>query len=355
MAKKKAAPGVTKKHFARAERERRQSRWILTGTIVIAILAIGLIGYGLANEKIIKPNQPVAVVNGEEIGIKDFKGRLRLLIGNKEERATNAGQIVNSMISDVLVRQEAEKRGIVVSEDDVDNAIYKLFGYYPDGTPTPIPTGTLDPAVAAVVTQTEEAPSTPLPTATPYTKDKFEQDYEKYMDHLAENGINEADLRSYFKAALYKEKLIDRIRAEVPNIEDQVSARHILVAEKETAEEILGRLKEGDDWEELAAEYSEDEYSKDRGGDLGWFTYGMLVPEFADVAFNTPIDEISDPVETSYGWHLIQVLEHEERPISDYALEQAVQRAFNDWLIAETEKADIDIMQEQLLMAAATA
>jgi parvulin-like peptidyl-prolyl isomerase len=355
MAKKKAAPSVTKKHLARAERERRQSRRILAATIVVAVLAVGLIGYGLVNEKIIKPNQPVAVVNGEEIGSKDFQARLRLLVGKKEERATNAGQIANSMISEVLIRQEAGKRGIVVSEDDVDNAIYKLFGYYPDGTPTSIPTGTPDPAVAVVATQTEEDSSTPMPTATPYTKEEFEQDYEKYIDHLAENGINEADLRSYFKAGLYREKLLDSMRAEVPDMEDQVWAHHILVADKETAEEVLGRLKEGDDWEELAAEYSEDEYSKDRGGDLGWFTYGMLVPEFADVAFNTPVDEISDPVETSYGWHLIQVLGHEERPINDYALEQAVQRAFSDWMIAETEKADINIMQEQLMMAAETA
>ncbi|MDE5414967.1 peptidylprolyl isomerase [Alkalihalobacterium chitinilyticum] len=91
--------------------------------------------------------------------------------------------------------------------------------------------------------------------------------------------------------------------------EDQieVEASHILVEEKETAEEILAKINAGEDFQELATEHSIDPGSAQRGGELGFFGKGRMVPEFEAAAFNLEIGEVSELVETEYGYHIIKV------------------------------------------------
>ena len=85
-----------------------------------------------------------------------------------------------------------------------------------------------------------------------------------------------------------------------------VRAEHILVDTEEQAWAIKSRITEGESFEELAKEYSKCP-SKEKGGDLGYFIRGQMVPEFENAAFSTPIGSVSDPVKTRYGWHLIKV------------------------------------------------
>lgn len=85
------------------------------------------------------------------------------------------------------------------------------------------------------------------------------------------------------------------------------SARHILVEDEETANDLKTQLDEGADFAELATEHSTDTASATNGGDLGYFTEDQMVPEFSEVAYSMEVDEISDPVESSYGFHIIQV------------------------------------------------
>ena len=88
---------------------------------------------------------------------------------------------------------------------------------------------------------------------------------------------------------------------------DEVQARHILLKDEETAKEIAKKLNDGGDFAALAREISEDEGSRDTGGNLGYFTHDMLEAKFTEVAFSTQKGEISAPFQTDYGWHILQV------------------------------------------------
>ncbi len=121
-------------------------------------------------------------------------------------------------------------------------------------------------------------------------------------NHL-KNTVNETTIRR-----MYDEQASLRDRG------DEVQARHILLKNEETAREIAKKLKDGEDFAALAREISEDEGSRDKGGNLGYFTNDMLEAKFTQVAFNTQKGEISDPFKTEYGWHILQVQNRRKAP-----------------------------------------
>ena len=114
-------------------------------------------------------------------------------------------------------------------------------------------------------------------------------------NHL-KNTVNETTIRR-----MYDEQASLRDRG------DEVQARHILLKDEETAKEISKKLSEGGDFAALAREMSEDEGSRDSDGNLGYFTNDMLEAKFTQVAFATQKGDISEPFETDYGWHILQV------------------------------------------------
>ena len=114
-------------------------------------------------------------------------------------------------------------------------------------------------------------------------------------NHL-KNTVNETTIRR-----MYEEQASLRDRG------DEVQARHILLKDEETAKEIAKKLNEGEDFAALAREISEDEGSRDKGGNLGYFTNDMLETKFTNVAFTTNKGDISEPFQTEYGWHILQV------------------------------------------------
>lgn len=93
---------------------------------------------------------------------------------------------------------------------------------------------------------------------------------------------------------------------ETQKVYRTVRAKHILVHTEEEAIEIKKMLDNGADFDTLAKQYSFCP-SKDKGGDLGYFNRGQMVPEFEEAAFSTPIGGISEPVKTRFGWHIIKV------------------------------------------------
>jgi peptidyl-prolyl cis-trans isomerase C len=100
--------------------------------------------------------------------------------------------------------------------------------------------------------------------------------------------------------------------------EKEVHARHILVEKEDEAKAVLADLKKGSDFVALAKEKSKDPGSKESGGDLGYFTKDQMVPEFAEVAFKLDKGQLSDPVKTQFGWHVLKVEDKRNRPIPEF-------------------------------------
>jgi parvulin-like peptidyl-prolyl isomerase len=233
------------------------------------------------------------------------------------------------MIDAELVRQEAGNRNISVTADELQAEIEQQFGYIrnpPTPTPTPI-TATLETAV------------TPTPTAVPMTLEEFQQNYSQYVVALRKNAsFGETAFRRLFESSLYRTKLQDSLAKEVPLTAEQVHVRHILVATEEEAKKVLERLQAGEDFAALAKELSQDTGSKENSGDLGWFPRGQMVTEFEDAAFALQPGQTSDPVKTSYGYHIINVIDRDaNRPLDETMLEQKKASALEDWLATQRQ------------------
>jgi len=112
-------------------------------------------------------------------------------------------------------------------------------------------------------------------------------------DLAAKAATDEAEHKAYDEAA--------KAQPPVP----EIHARHILVPTEEEAKAALARVKNGEDFAKVATELSKDPGSE--GGDLGWFTKERMVPEFADAAFKMEPGQVSDPVKSQFGWHIIKV------------------------------------------------
>lgn len=422
MSNQEKKPKVTtRKHTARLERERRQVAIVRTVAIVMIGVVVLLLGYGYLDANYLKLQKPVVEINGEEITIKSFQERVQLQRVNLmstyqyyqfyqsnlgldysqqiqeiefylQSPAAVGQQVIDQTINEVLIRQEAEKRGITVSDQEVEDVIQAAYNFYPNGTPTPTitptafeyptlssdqltiypstatpttaptftpaPTSTPDPSVTATPTERASGRPTPTfvpedvpPTATPYTLEGYQSEYELTLDRFSSYGISEEALREVYKNNLLREKLQEAITADLPTSEEQVWARHILVDTEAKAKAVVELLNNGSDFTRLARDFSIDTGSGSQGGDLGWFGRGMMVPEFEEAAFNQAIGEIGTPVQSQFGYHIIQVLGRQELPLSVNQLEQNQNNAFLEWLTSAKEQAEIinyDGWQDQI-------
>ena len=160
---------------------------------------------------------------------------------------------------------------------------------------------------------------------------QYEQDY----------GLTD----EYFARLVEDELIIEHFtdKQTVPSQEEQIHARHILVATEEEGKALLARLAAGEDWTALAAELSIDTGSKDNAGDLGWFGRGAMVEAFETAAFALEAGQTSDLVQSDYGYHIIQVLEKGMKDLDDTAYAEKQSTAFQTWFDAQKAAAQINI------------
>ena len=394
MTKKRAPLRTTKKHLARAERERIQSRWLMGITIAIAVVAIGVLGYGWFESTYVQPKKTIAIVNDVTITKGEFSGRVRILqrelIGQlnsyvqmeqffasdpqtiesirelQNQIQTQlaypeiTGQVViNSMIREILVRQEAERMDVHVLPEDVAREIQVSFGFYPNGTPTPIPTLTPDATLMAQIptafaptegpSPTSTLPQTPNPTVTPYVLEAYEEDYAQFLDSLSDFEISESDFMAYVEGQLLEEKLREQFQPEIDTVTEQVLIQHIFTLDEETAQVALEQLESGEVWDDVLKEYSEDPSSQESSGDLGWNTLNDLVAflgQMGITAFAAPVMEVIGPIESQQGWHLLRVIDRQDREISQDAQQEAVDSAFEAWIYELNVDAEITVIED---------
>ena len=434
----------TKKHLARQQREAKQTRAIIIGTIIIGVVILGLVIYGAINQFIVRPNITVAQVGETEIDVREFETRVKYtrvqmlnqayqyftyyqqfgqfgqsFLQTSQQIVTElldptalGRDVLDGLVDNIIIREEAEKRGITASEEEIDDAIQTAFGFYPSGTPTPTTTATIQstptysetmlslvtltstPTETGTPTETPEVTATPseetnsedeenqtpttsepeetsegeatqgvetptpelsptitltptiTSTPTPYTTEVFGQNLEDFEDVYGAYNFDLNGLRKIFEAQILREKLLEEVTADLEPVEEEIWARHILVETEEEALEILNELEEGGDFALLAAKHSTDESNKDSGGDLGWFDRETMVEEFAEVAFNLEVGEISEPVETQFGYHIIQVLGKRESQVLPDEFQADKEDAFESWLTEQrNENYDVVIYE----------
>ena len=162
-----------------------------------------------------------------------------------------------------------------------------------------------------------------------------------YYDKSVRDAVTEAEAKK-----IYDEKIAGM------KPEEEIHARHILVATKEEAEEVAKKLKEGADFATLAKEKSKDPSAE--GGDLGFFTRGQMLKPFEDAAFALDVNKISEPVQTQFGWHIIKVEEKRARPlptfdeVKDNIIIQLTQQKSKQTLKDLHDSAKIDVVDPEI-------
>ncbi|NLC53918.1 MAG: foldase [Firmicutes bacterium] len=261
----------------------------------------------------------VASVNGEKI-TKDELYELLL------KQAGQQG--LNLLIAQKIVDLEAKKQKITISEAEIEKALEEYYDYYggkEQFTQIMAMSGSSLAEVKKNLISTMKIKKLLEPKIT-VTEDEMKAFFEKNKEDFAQ--------------------------------EEQVKARHILVATEKEAQEIKDKLDKGEDFAALAKEYSIDDSTKNNGGQLGFFSRGDMTSEFATAAFALPVGKISAPVKTEYGYHLIKVEDKKEAATADYEkskadieeylFNQKLQQEYNPWL--QEVSADYEI--ENFLTAA---
>lgn len=202
-------------------------------------------------------------------------------------------QGLQRLIQDVLFSQEATKRKIRISSDQINESFTSQYNEIL------VSNNLTEDELSDILLQQQKTLNS--------FKDSLRADVER---QLRNNALREQvvgvivptndELAVYFEAHISQYDSSERIRAS-----------HILVADPEAAADLYQQLLSGADFAALAAEHSADTGTSSQGGDLGWFERGQMVTEFEDAAFALEIGEISEPVQTSYGYHIIKLTDRE--------------------------------------------
>jgi hypothetical protein len=298
-------------------------------------------------------------------------------------------RVLNEMIDEQIIRTAAEERNVTVDPAAIDEQVEQFFNLnrpeeteeVTDPTETPLPTETPTPFVSPTPSSTprptntpEPTPTpledeaaadesgddldvtptvTPRPTNTPVPTQTFEEREEEFRTNLDQfytqaqrrSNLNEAAVRRYFEYQALLTALQDDVTAEISQETTYVNSRHILVATQEEAENILAALESGESFAALAQAVSTDTGSGSRGGELGWAPASNFVPEFRDAVSEAPIGETVGPIESEFGFHIIQVSAREEREMTEDEYQRAQAVAFQEWFDGTTSEENNDIQR----------
>lgn len=266
---------------------------------------------------------------------QDFTQQLEGAEGAYYELELRA-QLVDQFVREILVEQEIERRNIQVPEDLLEvfyqqrlNSILVENGLTEEeldgvlqqqGSSLEQFKGELRNQVFSEIRETQliEAVSGDVNVTDAALVAYAEQERFLYFETLAPIADpSEEELLAYYNDHADEFKQV-RARHILIRVEDDATEEQVQAA-RETAETLKQRAEAGDDFSDLAKEFSQDTGTGATGGDLGFFNPGQMVKPFEDAAFSLPVGEVSDPVRTQFGFHLILVDETRARPYEEVA------------------------------------
>lgn len=299
----------------------------VTAVVMMALFSILLAGCGQP-----KLNEnTLAVVNGRTITKDDLTVRLRifeLFFKEPMEMATSGQKVLDQMVQDRLVRDQAIEAGVNVTDTQVETEMARFLG----------------------------------------ALDRQYQSRDEVNKRLVELGLTNDHIAAFLKDFLVGQSMVEKKKAEVQvtdaelhayyeqkketlytYTEDVVRAAHVLVPldQEAKAQEIAAKARAGGDFAALARLYSVDPSTAALGGDLGYFTRNGMVKEFSDAAFSMDPGRTGDPVKTQFGWHVILLLDKQTAgllpfdkvhgDVKNRVLVDKQEKAYQQWL-AQLEK-----------------
>ena len=331
-----------RRHISRRRHEQELQRRIYLGLGIVLGLVALLLAAGAINEYFIKPNKPVATVNGEKIGQDAFRRRLRFEQDNLVlqinqylqfgEQFANGGP--NPFLSTIQPLYEQLKNPVQLADSVVDKMtdeklVHQLAAKY-DAVPTPEEVQAEIERQFGFDRNAEKPSDENADAAPPMTEEDFKTRYQEYVNDLSQkNSLTEEEFRDLFATQLMRTKLAETVDLDIDTTDEAVKARIIVIkpepevplvkreadALKKITEARARIVDGGEDFAAVAKEISEDPGSGANGGELGCFGKGQMVPEFEEAAFSLAKGEVSQPVKTDFGYHLIQV--YDTKPDED--------------------------------------
>lgn len=264
----------------------KRSWWVVGAVAALAAVAAG----GLVAIRWARRAPPVAAtVNGEPIYtaevdryVREIGARFGVDFSKGDaarQRAQVARSVLDQLIERALILQEARRTGRLAPEGEVEERLRQIASSFPS-------------AEEFERTLHQQGVS----RAELRERVRFELTVRRLLDQMQVPEVSEQEARAYFNA--------HRAAFDEP---ERVRVRHILLGTEAEARVALARLRAGESFEKLARELSLDPGSRSRGGDLGLVAPGQTVPEFERVAFSLKPGELSEPVQTSFGYHVVQV------------------------------------------------
>jgi foldase protein PrsA len=372
--RKRSDRRLTRRQLARREREHRTQQLMTWIAIAVGAVIVLVLAYGSISE-ILKARSPAATVGETAIMAKEFKARqsyerwmteleiyqyqnyitelssqqlavtdteedteaeatvddgtdaliqqLQYTLSSLEQQLspdfTNlyAGQVLDAMIEEELIRQEAARRDLTVTEEEIQLGIELTVGY---------------DRAAATSTLTDTA-------VAAFDQPDFDELYEQFDTNVLKIArFSEEDFRAMITAQLLAQKLIEELIRDIELVRDQVELTVFTISTEDEGLVLKSRLNDdGEDPAILAEELAQDESPTSAGYDLPWLSQGYLDVQFGteleEAAFNTPVGKASQPIlGTGEQYFVVYVKGHEERELSEDLLAQAEQQAYEGWL-----------------------
>ena len=254
-----------------------------------------------------------AVVDGQPIFLADYQeeaARFEAAMAEqgfdlesedgKARLAQMRRQVLDSMIEQVLIKQAAVQEGVAISEEELERVIQESI---------------------------EEGGG-----------------QASFEEWLRSSDLIYEDFREEIRFQLLAQAIFEQATGSVPTTGEQVHARHILVQTGAEAQAILNQLQAGEDFAVLASQLSQDQNTKEAGGDLGFFHRGQLIsPELEEAAFALQPGQVSGVVRSQFGYHIVQVLEKApDRPLPPELLNALKEQAFARWMQEQWDGATVE-------------